>query len=80
MHLKYKVEITNDDTGETIYIREFSSQVFLEEHLREMESEVEIYNEAEQEKNSKYIEPPVRQEDDYPENEEEDGGHIEDRF
>jgi hypothetical protein len=72
MHLKYKVEITNDDTGEIIYIREFSSQVFLEEHLREMEREVEIYNVVQQEEATKHIE--------YPEHEEEDAGHIEDRF
>ena len=67
MNLKFKVEVLNDDTGETIYIREFPTQEMLEEYLREMEREVEIYNEAQQEEISKHIEP--RKADDYSEEE-----------
>lgn len=43
---KYKLEVYNDDTGELIYQREFATQEMLEEHLREVESEVELYYKA----------------------------------
>ena len=62
MNTKFKVEVINEDSGETIYIREFPTQIMLEEHLREMAKEVEIYNEAQQEEITKHREAP-----DYPE-------------
>ena len=57
MNTTYKIQVVNEDNDEVIYARAFSTQEMLEEHLREMASEVEIYNEAQQEEATKHIEP-----------------------
>jgi len=41
--LNFKLEASDSDTNEIIYIREFSTQEIMEEYLREMARQVEIY-------------------------------------
>lgn len=52
LKLKFSLEVSDDKTGEIIYTRSFSTQEIMEEHLREMEYEVNCYyNQKEKENN-----------------------------
>ena len=48
--LNYNLAVVDHESGEIVYTRSFSSQEILEEHLREMASEVEIYQGIERSK------------------------------